>query len=74
MDWFWQYFPAGQHPNITLLTPFLNGLPLSVNGSSNYDPELWHPDSIHPLPAADRTLSSIIATSVNAFIEQDIDA
>ncbi|MFT8375530.1 MAG: SGNH/GDSL hydrolase family protein [Gluconobacter cerinus] len=74
MDWFWQYFPAGQHPNITLLTPFLNGLPLSVNGASNYDPELWHPDSIHPLPAADRTLSSIIGASVNAFIEQDIDA
>ena len=68
MDWFWQFFPDGQHPNITLLTPFLNGLPLSVNGSGDYDPELWHPDSIHPLPAADRTLDSIIGASINQFI------
>ncbi|MFT8482724.1 MAG: SGNH/GDSL hydrolase family protein [Gluconobacter cerinus] len=74
MDWFWQYFPAGQHPNITLLTPFLGGLPLSVNAAGNYDPLLWHPDTIHPLPPTCRTLASDAGASVNAFIAQDLDA
>ncbi|OUJ09298.1 SGNH/GDSL hydrolase family protein [Gluconobacter sp. DsW_058] len=73
MDWFWQYFPAGQHPNITLLTPFLNGLPLSVNAAGNFDALVWHGDTIHPFPSGGRTLASLAGRDINAFIAQDLD-
>ncbi|WP_025884881.1 SGNH/GDSL hydrolase family protein [Asaia prunellae] len=72
-EWFWQYLPCGENPDLTLVGPFTAGMPLSPFGKTGVDTIVWHPDGIHPLPSAGRVIASTLADSINAFIVRDLE-